>query len=155
MLAWELHISWRDAETDNTYLLSHESGLRPDACLPLGESASQHGGAFYTVTNMKLTITQSESLRTGERGEYAPTTDTLATLIIRLGAKCWVEKRKATITDQDRALRAFIDVPLGYTLTYGITWRGKDYDCGDMPRDIGRVLRGIEIAVEELTPKHQ
>lgn len=91
------------------------------------------------------TLTQSESLRIGERGEFigGPSFTERCNAV---GVKCWVEKKKYRTDDCLRNLRTFISLPGDYKLVYGITYEGKDYECGDMPRDLGKVVRGIAIA---------
>jgi hypothetical protein len=94
----------------------------------------------------RLSLTQSENLKIGERGVYVfrgPKTKSRAE---RLGITCWVQKTKAPITDSDKALREFIDIPVGYKLEYGINYKGREFVCGDCPRDLGSVIIGIEIA---------
>lgn len=93
------------------------------------------------------TLTQSEQLKIGERGIYVPKSGgKLEARCIALGIICWLDKRAPEPeTESDRALRAFIDLGERYELVYGITYAGKDYDCGDMPRDIGGVVKGIAI----------
>lgn len=93
----------------------------------------------------RLTFTQSEQLKIGERGEYIPGPIT-AERAKRLDIKCWLDKRKAQPSESDKALREFVDLSYGYKLVYGITYKGKDFDCGDMPRDLNRIIQGIDIA---------
>jgi hypothetical protein len=64
----------------------------------------------------------------------------------KLGVKCWKEKRTHEPDEAERNLRMFIDINVCERYYYGITYKGKDYICGDLPRDIGTVLLGIEIA---------
>lgn len=92
-----------------------------------------------------MSITQSETLKIGQRGEYIPKGITLSRCE-KLNIKCWVEKRKHTPDEFEKNLRTFVDIPVDYRLVYGITWNGKDYDCGDVPRDMGYVIKGVAIA---------
>jgi hypothetical protein len=64
----------------------------------------------------------------------------------KLGVSCWKEKRTHEPDEAERNLMTFIDVNVCERYYYGITYKGKDYICGDLPRDIGTVLLGIEIA---------
>lgn len=97
-------------------------------------------------TTKRVTLTQSEELKVGQRGQYQFQDSKLAAASASAGITAWIEKRKSDITADDRNLRQFVDISVGYKLVYGITFEGKDYDCGDMPRDLGRVIRGIRIA---------
>lgn len=92
------------------------------------------------------TLTQSETLKTGQRGPFEITKPKPAARAAALGITAWVEKRRAEITAEDRLLSTFVDLPMGYSLMYGIRFEGRDYECGNMPRDIGGVIRGIAIA---------
>lgn len=96
----------------------------------------------------KLTLTQAEGLRIGQRGQYLPsnTSGIFAARLMKHCITCWIDKRRKTPSESDKALREFIDLPYGYELIYGITYKGVDYDCGDIPRDLGRVVQGIDIA---------
>ena len=87
-------------------------------------------------------------MKIGQRGEYHVAPGISKRRCEKLGILCWYEKRKTEITSQDKALRQFIDIPVGYEAVYGITYKGKDYDCGSMPRDLGTVIKGIEIGTE-------
>lgn len=91
------------------------------------------------------TLTQSEHLKAGERGEYISQSEPFNRRIAMLGITCWVSKSRVLPSESDLALRPFISTP-NYRLEYGITFEGKDYGCGDMPRDLGKVVRGIAIA---------
>lgn len=95
----------------------------------------------------KLTITQSEDLRMGERREYTPSNPTgvFAERIAKHGISVWLEKRPKTPDAYERNLRHFIALDFSYELVYGLTYKGKDYDCGSMPRDLGYVVKGIDI----------
>lgn len=93
------------------------------------------------------TLTQSENLKIGQRGPYIVKPGSVCDRRCKnLGIVTWVEKRRAPVTEADRNLRQFIDIPTGYNLVYGITYKGQDFDCGDMPRDISAVTRGVEFA---------
>jgi hypothetical protein len=95
----------------------------------------------------KVTLTQSEELKIGERGVFTPQVGCkFAANCEFLNITCWVEKRKKAPTPSDNALREFIEFPTGYELVYGITYQGTDHDCGDMPRDLSKVVNGILIA---------
>jgi hypothetical protein len=96
----------------------------------------------------KWTLTQSENLKIGERGVYVFRGPNSKTRAERLGVTCWVQKTKTPITDSDKTLREFIDIPVGYKLEYGINYKGKEFVCGDCPRDLGSVIFGIEIAYQ-------
>ena len=87
------------------------------------------------VAERLLTLTQSEHLRIGERGEYILRHDKPKARAVRLGASCWVEKRPPTKEqkESDDALRWMIDVGPSYQLVYGFTWKGRDYDAGENP----------------------
>lgn len=95
-----------------------------------------------------MTLTQSENLKIGERGVYVPKSNgALERRCCALGIVCWLEKRAPKPMDaSERTLREFVDMGERYELVYGITFEGKDYDCGDMPRDLGGVVKGIAIA---------
>jgi len=92
------------------------------------------------------TLTQSESLKVGARGEYKGGPEFTARCEA-IGVSLWVEKRPAKPDAFTRNLRTFVSLSGDYKLVYGISFRGADYDCGDMPRDLGKVVRGIEIAL--------
>ena len=64
----------------------------------------------------------------------------------KLGVTCWKEKRTHEPDEAERNLRMFIDINVSERYYYGINYKSKDYVCGDLPRDIGTVLLGIEIA---------
>lgn len=89
----------------------------------------------------------SERLSIGERGAYIPKAGGKMEARCRLlKIKCWLEKRKPKpMDDSERTLRQFIDLGARYELVYGLTFKGVDYDCGDMLRDLGAVVRGIAI----------
>jgi hypothetical protein len=96
------------------------------------------------------TLTQSETLRVGERGPFIPDPVKFKKLITRakvVGFTVWVEKRKTEITEADKTLRLFIDLPRGYKIVYGITWKGRDYEAGDSPRDLSVFTRGMTAAL--------
>jgi hypothetical protein len=92
------------------------------------------------------TLTQSENLKVGARGDYKSGPEFTARCEA-IGVSLWVEKRPAKPDAFTRNLRTFVSLPGDYKLVYGISFQGADYDCGDMPRDLGKVLRGIEIAL--------
>lgn len=96
---------------------------------------------------IRSTLTQSEDLRIGQRGQYIPE-GALQVRCKKLGIDCWIEKRRKKITDADKLLNGFIGIGIGYELVYGITINGKDHDVGSMPRDLSKFTRGIEIAKE-------
>ena len=93
------------------------------------------------------TLTQSESLKIGERGPFISASEVFNIRIKKLGIVCWVEKRRKAPSGADKILREFIDIPTDYELIYGITYKGRDFDCGDFPRDLGKVIKGIEFAL--------
>lgn len=39
---------------------------------------------------------------------------------------------------------------VGERLQYGVTYKGQDFICGSMPRDLGAFVTGIEIAINNL-----
>lgn len=98
-----------------------------------------------TENKPTLSLFQCENLRIGQRGIYQGS-EPFAQRCKKLGVSAWIEKRATQITQADKNLRTFINIPVGYDLVYGITYRGADFDCGDMPRDLGKVVKGIEIA---------
>lgn len=91
----------------------------------------------------RVTIERIEKAKFGTRGEYIlDEKSKCRPFAEKLGITCWVEKRRSDVG----ALRGFIDLPTDYRNIYGITYNGKDHDCGDMPRDMGKVILGIAIA---------
>jgi hypothetical protein len=95
------------------------------------------------------TITQSEGLKVGQRGEYILRPAKSRARAERLGITCWVDKRKSTRSLADRTLSGLLDDFAAYELVYGLTYKGKDHETGDMPRDLASVIQGIEIAENE------
>jgi hypothetical protein len=101
----------------------------------------------------ELTLTQSENLKPGEMGEYFFRSQHQEERRKRLKMRCWVRKVKTNPTESDKRLREFIDLPFGeYVLEYSISYKQHLYICGDCPRDMSNVIRGIEFA-EELNRK--
>lgn len=98
------------------------------------------------------TFNQFEKLEIGQRAEYISDQEWFNQRTASLGIKCWVEKRKKELTESDKALKKFIDLPMGYSLHFGITYNGNDFNCGDVPRDLSYVVRGIGIAQGLIQP---
>lgn len=93
------------------------------------------------------TLTQSETLRIGERGRFTPKPGgVVESHCSKLGISLWVEKRKKEPTEFEKNLRTFIAIPMGYELVYGISYKGVDHVCGNAPRDLRGVVNGIAIA---------
>lgn len=95
----------------------------------------------------QITLEGMQRAKIGTREKYLLSTKAVCRPIAdKLGIKCWVEKRRKEADEFEKNLRTFIDIPTGYITIYGITYKGADFDCGDMPRDLGKVIQGIGIA---------
>lgn len=66
------------------------------------------------------------------------------------GIFCWVEKREEEMTEQKKVLTQFVDLSFKFYYYYGLTYKGKDYICGESARDMHSVVKGIQIAEESL-----
>lgn len=68
----------------------------------------------------------------------------------KYGISCWIEKREEEMTEEQKNMSQFIDINFSIHSYYGITYKGNDYICGELPRDLSGIVRGIEIAEESL-----
>lgn len=93
----------------------------------------------------KANIRNTEYLRIGERVAWMAGVE-FSARCQKLGVKLWVEKSRPTTTRDDRTLSGLIADFAPYALVYGIHYKGCDYAVGDMPRDLEKVVKGIEIA---------
>ena len=92
----------------------------------------------------------AKPLRVGEKVEYA-LGPWMTALAKRVGVtQVW--RSCVPETADEKAFRdnlaEFIDIGRG-VYVYSIEYKGKEHTCGNMPRDIGKVMRGMAIALGE------
>lgn len=76
----------------------------------------------------------------------APETDQVCK---KHGISCWVEKREEEeMTKEKKVLAQFVDLNFNFYYYYGLTYKGKDYICGESARDMHSFIKGIQIAEE-------
>lgn len=78
------------------------------------------------------------------------TTSKTARICEEYGISCWMEKREEEMTEQKKVLTQFVDLNFNFSYHYGLTYKGKDYVCGESSRDMHSVVKGIQIAEESL-----